>query len=272
MTPQLDGLRLKLRRAWDQLKEIETELRAFVKSNFYEPQIEFDTQSQVLTIKVHIRKSPDPTWGVKIGETIHNLRSTLDYSIWELYILNNRCAPVAKQNQFPVFETEAGFNGRGVKKFLNGIAPEAVALIKSEQPFPQENGGTGEGIKSPLWHLKELSDADKHRTIHLTATLIEQFDFRFPPLKQTVKVRSEIRNNLGPINEDTVLARAYLSGCTDWPFTETEVNSELRTDIAFDQRTPAVGGWLVFGTLVDIANRTERILRRIADEIFRTEL
>ena len=173
MKPQLDGLRLKLKRAWDQLNAIEIDLRAFVKSNFYEPRIEFDAQSQVLTIKVHIKKPPDPMWGVKIGEIIHNLRSALDYSIWELYILNNLRAPVAKQNQFPVFETEAGFNKRGMGKFLDGIAPRAVALIKSEQPFPECDGGTGEGIKSPLWHLKELSDADKHRTINLTATLIE---------------------------------------------------------------------------------------------------
>lgn len=272
MEPEIDGIRLKLKRAWDQLKGIETELRAFVKSDFYEPRIEFDAQSQILTAKVHIKNAPDPMWGVRIGEVIHNCRSALDYVIWELYILNNRRAPITKQNQFPVFETQLGFNNRGVGKFLDGIGSRAIDLIKSEQPFPKNEGGTGEGIKSPLWHLHELSNADKHRRIYLTSALIEEFKFTFPPLKQSVIVRNQVRSNPGPIKEDTILARAYFSGCTDWPFAEPYVNSELRTDIAFDQRTPAVGGWLVFATLVDVANRTERILKRISEEIFSVEL
>ena len=46
----------------------------------------------------------------------------------------------------------------------------------------------------------------------------------------------------------------------------------LHTDVAFEHCTPAAGTWLVFGTLVDVANRTERILRRIAEQSFKTAL
>jgi hypothetical protein len=42
--------------------------------------------------------------------------------------------------------------------------------------------------------------------------------------------------------------------------------------VAFEESTPAVGGWIVDATLIDIADRTERVLKRIARDIFKTEL
>ena len=270
---QLDGVRVKLRRAWNQIDGIKAELSAFVKSDVYVPKIEFNTDTHWLTISVHVKKNPPLMWGVQIGEIIHNLRSALDHIVWELFMLDNLRQPArGTRLQFPIFETMAGFDGRGRSQFLLGIGPNAVGLIRSQQPFPECDGGTGEGKKSPLWHLKELSDADKHRTLHLTGTLIETFDFTFPPLKQPISIQERVVNNPGPIHEDTILARVHIPGCSEWPFTENHVNGELRTDIAFDHGTPAVGAWLVFPTLVNIANRVERIIRKITEGIFSLEL
>ena len=64
---------------------------------------------------------------------------------------------------------------------MNGLSDAAIAMLRSTQPFPALDGGTGQGHDSPLWHLKELSDCDKHRTLHLTGTLLESFEFTFPP-------------------------------------------------------------------------------------------
>ncbi len=272
---QFAGIRLKLSRAWNQINGLKPDVEAFLENDPapYVPRVNFNGQTHVLTVSVHIQKAPDPMWGVRIGEIIHNLRSALDHLIWELVILNTRQPPpIGNKNQFPIFEYEVGFSDRGIKQFLRGVSPAAIALIKSEQPFPGDKGGTGEGAKSPLWHLKELSDVDKHRTLHVTGTLLESFNFTFPPLTRDATIQRQERRGPGPIQEDTVLASAYLPGVIEWPFAERQVQCTLGTDVAFDQGTPTVGGWLVFDTLVDITNRTERILARIGKDIFKTEL
>ena len=83
---------------------------------------------------------------------------------------------VTKQTQFPIFLSEGGFDRRGVAKFLLNVHPDAIGAIKSEQPFR-----TGECAERPLWHLKELSDVDKHRTLHVTGALVQAFKATFPP-------------------------------------------------------------------------------------------
>lgn len=270
-----DGIRLKRSRAWEQIYSLKADIASFLQNDPapYVPRVDFNGQTNILAVSVHINKTPDAMLGVRIGEIVHNLRSALDHVIWELFVKNNgQSPPIGSKNQFPIFKTKAGFKERGETLFLKGIDNKAIDLIRSEQPFPVSEGGTGENIKSPLWHLKELSDCDKHRTIHLVGTLLEEYNFTFPPLTRDVTVQKEIVHNTGPIQQNAVLGRARFPGISEWPFQDREVKGHLRTNIAFDQWTPSVGGWLVAETLIEIANRTDRILNRVAKDIFSFDL
>jgi hypothetical protein len=269
-----DGIRLKRTRAWDQINSLKADIASFLQCDPapYVPNVDFNGKTQILTISVHINKIPDTMWGIRVGEIVHNLRSALDHVIWELFVKNNRQPPgLRDKHQFPIFDKQAGFNS-AIPQFLKGLDNKSVDLLRSEQPFPISEGGTGESIKSPLWNLKELSNCDKHRTIHLVGILLEAYNFTFPPLIHDVTIQKDIVQNSGPIQQDAILARARFPGVSEWPFEERNVKGHLRTNIAFDQWTPAVGGWLVAETLVETANRTDRILRRIAKEIFRFDL
>lgn len=275
----LSGIRLKRARAWDQINGLKSDLQAFLDDQPYAPRVNFNTNIGILTVSVHVQKTPDPMWGVRVGEIIHNLRSALDHAVWELVILTTKSPPPKRnKNQFPVFETKAGFEDRGVNQFLHGVRGDAIDLIRSEQPFPQTDGGTGEGIKSPLWHLHELSNHDKHRTLHLTGTMLTSFHAKTAPLKFTVRTDILEQRDTGPIQEDAVLRRVLFrhhrtgAPVTEWPFVTDQIEGNLAVDVAFHEGTPTVGGWLVFGTLVEVANRTDRILRRIAEDIFRLNL
>jgi len=129
----LAGVRLKLKRAWNQLDTLKADIEAFFNPYPYRPTIQFNKQTQRLTIKVQTDRSPDPMWGVRVGEIIHDFRSALDHVVWELA---GRPPARTSKTQFPIFEYEAGFSDRGVKQFLKGISdPKAIVLIKSEQPF-----------------------------------------------------------------------------------------------------------------------------------------
>src|SRR5262249_7530522 len=140
----------------------------------YVPAINFNSQTKVVTVSVQTRDVPPLLWGIRIGEIVHNLRSALDHIVWELVILNKGAQPSTKKNQFAIFLTQDGFNDRGIKTFLHDVSTDAIAIIEDEQPHR-----TGEGIDSPLWHLKELSDVDKHRTLHVTGTMVRDFKVTF---------------------------------------------------------------------------------------------
>lgn len=264
MADSLSGVRLKLQRAKDQIEGLQADTLAFVDTHPYTAGLHFDRDVRELTFSVQVKKLPPPIWGVRIGEIIHNLRSALDHVVWELVVLKTGGPPKTKQNQFPVFETEPGFNDRGVGKFLADVGAEAIDLIRSEQPFR-----TGENALSPLWHLKELSDVDKHRTLHVTGSLVKTFNAKMPPLLYPVTINELDVRTSGPIQNEAVLWRCSIPEAHDWPFQHRNVNADLSVDIAFDQGTPAVGGWLVIATLANVHGRTHRIVERIAGEIFK---
>src|SRR5437660_11538579 len=102
--------------------------------------------------------------------------------------------------------------------------------------------------------------------------MVETFNFILPPLKHDAVVHREPPRGPGPIQQDSILGHAYFPGVSVWPFADDKVQCELRVDVAFDHGIPASGTWLVFATLADAGNRTERVLRRVAEEIFKIEL
>jgi hypothetical protein len=272
MPDPFSGIRLKLSRALNGIKALDKEVVDFIKTlpYPYRPKLDFNVDTRIITFSVHIEKTPDPMWGVQIGEIVHNLRSALDHIIWELVILNTGQPPaLPTRNQFPIFESEEGFNGRAIDQFLRSVRRDAVELIRSEQPF-----FTGEKRNCPLWHLHELSNLDKHRTICVVGTLIHQFKFGMPPLLEPLDRIEELENmKSGPIQEDAVLYRGrVIGGCLRYPFAKGNASGELSTNIAFDAATPTVGGWIAMYTLANIQSRTERIAQRIASDVFRITL
>jgi hypothetical protein len=266
----LVGIRLKLKRAWQQLNVLKREMGTFIDARPYRPAVEFNSQTKRLTFKVEVHGVPDPMWGVLVGEIVHNFRSALDHVVWELA---GRPPARTSKTQFPIFDTPAGFSARGLEQFLAGVEDKAITLIKAEQPFFVRPDGTCEGTTdSPLWHLKELSDIDKHRTLHLVGTTLDSHQFTPPKVVQPFTPRDVQEHSGGPIQQDTVLWTAILHGAKGWPFAEGDTDVRLGVEIAFEDGTPAPGVWSVIGTLVQLGNRAERILRRVATDILKTEL
>jgi hypothetical protein len=81
---KLDEVRRLAVRAWNQLDALKTDITAFLDERPYTLQVKFNGQTQRLTVQVHVQKSPDPMWSIRIGEIIHNFRSALDHIVWEL--------------------------------------------------------------------------------------------------------------------------------------------------------------------------------------------
>jgi len=97
-----------------------------------------------------------------IGDCVQNLRTALDYLVWELVLAANNTP--GKKNAFPVCASPESFKkdiGRGL---LLGAADVAIAEIESIQPY---HGGNNPEV-AVLWVLNQLTNINKHRRLLIT--------------------------------------------------------------------------------------------------------
>jgi hypothetical protein len=97
-----------------------------------------------------------------IGDCIQNIRSSLDYLVWELALATD--AEPSDKHAFPICETP-DFFGRSLKRGrLGGLSDEVIEEIEMLQPYKD-----GEGLRGhPFWVLDKLCNINKHRRILLT--------------------------------------------------------------------------------------------------------
>lgn len=159
----LNSVELKIFRAARHIQALQAELEGYFKGNPGKMVREPNTPDDVA---VFTFRSPGPIparFGLIIGDCLQNLRSSLDYLVWELVLVANK--QPTKNNMFPICSTRERFQEAVDKRDrLLGIAPEAVALIESLQPYH-----LGQDFeKATLLVLDDLANINKHRRILLT--------------------------------------------------------------------------------------------------------
>lgn len=266
----LKGIKLKVRRASVQLKRLKLSIQRFDAGHPYriDKYVNPDTGEFGFHFALHRHWHDD--WAILIGEYIHNLRSALDHLVYELVRLETgHPPPLLGRTQFPIFDREfdekkpgkrKGFHS-GAKPMLVGVGDTARALIEREQPYK-----TGERQSSPLWHLHELSNWDKHRTIHLTHALSQSFTIEAPfPAVHFVHCRQA-----GPLKNGAILGGGMFA-LRDRPLSEwvdqVDVKFKFTADIGFEH-PHAVKGLLVRPTLSAIGGRVVRILNSVHKDVF----
>jgi hypothetical protein len=131
-----------------------------------------------LNVELSVRKSPDAEWGTIIGDIVHNYHSALDSLYFALisHFANTGGKAVTKWDQehisFPIFDTAENFakNTKEIKKYN---ATQVLNDLLSYQPFEYINEFVQEqqieNVLSghPLKILRDLSNLDKHRGLHV---------------------------------------------------------------------------------------------------------
>lgn len=99
---------------------------------------------------------------LRCGDVLQNLRSTLDYLVWEL-VLAAKDQPTKKQ-AFPVCNSSYTAFKKEAKTKLDGVPVAAIEIIEKMQPyhFPRE-----QRQQSIVFMLDELTNINKHRSILL---------------------------------------------------------------------------------------------------------
>ena len=176
----LDGSRLKIRRAIDEIERLalgEDALRQDANYTFWS---EFNPKSGKYIQRVRIGVSPDPLWGVYIGEIAHNLRSALDGLVYELTLLDG--GTPTRYTQFPILLVGKHIEGKKVRRrspefrhifwgqkhgdgldMINGLSLSHKTDIERLQPYKRGRGGRN----CPLYWLKQINNTDKHRLVQV---------------------------------------------------------------------------------------------------------
>lgn len=168
---RLGGVVAKLNRAKEQFDVLRTEMGGFSdrdpKPHFSRGYFDMNTWEWIERFQV--REPPPLRWGVMLGECVHNLRSALDHLVCQLTLLDGGTMEDCAQTQFPIAsESEAQFEGMANRR-IPRLSRWHRAMVKRAQPYR-----AGDRFEShPLHVLAQLSNADKHRLINPTVSIIK---------------------------------------------------------------------------------------------------
>jgi len=150
----LEGSKLKLERAKEHIRQLETEIRAFHERNPYRIVVEEEPQSGDQIYRVKIKEQPSPRWATIIGDIVHNLRSALDLLTNDLVRTN--CKTPNRRTGFPIYESAKKFETQFFSK-VDGASTKAIRIIGRLKPY--------KGGNQRLWVIHSLDIEDKHRLI-----------------------------------------------------------------------------------------------------------
>jgi hypothetical protein len=166
MTDALEGINEILKRANQNIVNLDSEIASFVKNNKYP--IVGNKNLQVLREQAeHYGRLIIPIrFSILAGEVIHHFRSCLDHIAWQLAM------PIARRDhptqiEFPVCAEES--KAASSKRKIEMIAsPDARNLIRSLQPYLRPDP-----LNCPIWVIHDLDRIFKHRELPLTLTVFD---------------------------------------------------------------------------------------------------
>jgi hypothetical protein len=155
---RLVGVRAKIERAKQHVRDLEIAIQAFLDTGAYEVGSEKHPYRGNPIYKVIRADDPPASLSLIAGDAIHNLRSALDHLAWQLVLANGR-APT-RRTAFPIYESAERYMTKD-QRVIEGISAEAVEFINATKPY--------QGGNDPLWMLHELNNIDKHRLLLMVA-------------------------------------------------------------------------------------------------------
>jgi hypothetical protein len=109
----------------------------------------------------------------RIGDIVHNLRSSLDHLVFELAFLGLRGRVPRKRTAFPGSKTRANWQSADVQKMmLAGVMQKHRAMLYRAQPcFRRKDNPSAATLRrrkrNPAADLQDLWNEDKHRIMQL---------------------------------------------------------------------------------------------------------
>ncbi|MEX2598510.1 MAG: hypothetical protein WD533_02530, partial [Dehalococcoidia bacterium] len=123
---------------------------------------------------VYVTRMPDLSGLVRrasllFGDSIHNLRSALDHTVYELALLNSDGEiENPRRLAFPITDSEKLWKSEAYR--LRELTPDDAAVVQWYQPYEALlRAGQPPGARTLLGMLRDLDDWDKHRLLTTVA-------------------------------------------------------------------------------------------------------
>ncbi len=163
VTNDFTGIRDKLKRANENILNLESEIARFFQEGKYPVLPEHDNKLLLEAIQYHKNRIIPLRFSVLAGEIVHHLRSCLDHVAWIFSDINR--VKNTRQIEFPIFEKRpidkdaVSLYERKVKGIANA---KVLNLIESLQPY-----NSSDPLSSPLAIIQSFDIIDKHRELVL---------------------------------------------------------------------------------------------------------
>jgi hypothetical protein len=166
------GSRLKIKRAYKHISDINSLLRSFEDSDFYDLSVKTDAESGENFLRAVINEGlPVDEYALIIGDALHNLRSALDLVYYETVLL---CGGTpSKWTRFPIRDTREELVSRLDSALKNKQISIRVHALISEVIKPYQTGNM------TLWTLDDWNITDKHQLLIpvLKLVIVSQVSF-----------------------------------------------------------------------------------------------
>ena len=171
--------REKLRWAEKHFDPLWREIKPFEERDDHTIDVDVDREAGKYVFRVWNLPTPNPDWGLRIGDCLHNARAALDYVMVRLYALATGQDPREIEFiQFPIVDHPDKWAGnRAVQMF--GKEPSLsgyLTRVEEMQPFNDNNpsiwGNRGSVFPNDAFlpvfldKLSRWDNIDKHRVIH----------------------------------------------------------------------------------------------------------
>jgi hypothetical protein len=213
----LDGIREKIKRANEHIRNLDAEITPYLDGadHTLTTTVKYDASKGGLVRDWRFSGSPLPErFSVIIGEVIHQLRSSLDHLVWQLVIAHST-EKTSNHLEFPIFR-EPGKYPTAARRKIKGVSLTAAKRIEGLQPYH----ATGNIEDHPLLITHNLDIIDKHQLLIIVAGELKVWG-------------ADIMNvmwNPSPGELDKVITHRL----TRTPSAHADTNYQLAFDIAFE--------------------------------------
>jgi hypothetical protein len=220
----LSGVLAKLNRAEEHLFAFDELYADFAASHPYAILSEYDPETGWHTLRWQVmREPPLEQLALVFGDLISNLRTTLDYLVWQLVLAAGKRP--GRRTGFPVVRREKDWEVQS-RTALRGMAPEWAAEIEARQPYQVERPSV-----HPLAILDHVNNLNKHRFLPVALLSVEHLGLLInvqPAAGEAIESQDFLDR---PIVDGAELARFRVPSRV---FLEVMVNQAPRSRLSFD--------------------------------------
>lgn len=221
----LSGVLAKLDRAEEHREAFDELVEAFSGGGPYTILTEYDPRTGWHVLRWHVlREPPLERLAVTFGDMIGNLRSTLDYLVWQLVLAAGKRP--SRRTGFPVIRRAKDWEVQS-RAALAGVDPRWVAEVEALQPYHRPERPS----IHPLAILEHVNNLNKHRFLPVAVVSVQALDLLInvkPASGELIESRDFLHR---PIEAGAELARFRVPSRV---YLDVALNQPPRCRISFD--------------------------------------